>query len=192
MKQIDNIKKKIKWEEYYNPEFDWRDWGFYSNNILSEDFIREFKDKVDWSAICRYQKLSENFIREFKDKVHWGVVSIYQNNLSDEFKTEFANKLNFVVSNDVALVFPDDTTKNRIQLNRQIFDKQLLDNPHFLDLSFKMTNQFFELKSITQNLNKQLIEYTQLTEHLIGRIEYLEQRNIQLQESLTNLRMWGC
>ena len=195
MKQIDNIKKKIKWEEYYNPAFDWRDWGFYSNNILSEDFIREFKDKVDWSAICRYQKLSENFIREFKDKVHWGVVSIYQNNLSDEFKTEFANKLNFVVSNDVALVFPDDTTKNRknrIQLNRQIFDKQLLDNPHFLDLSFKMTNQFLELKSITQNLNKQLIEYTQLTEHLIGRIEYLEQRNIQLQESLTNLRMWGC
>ena len=192
MKQIDNIKKKIKWEEYYNPAFDWRDWGFYSNNILSEDFIREFKDKVDWSAICRYQKLSEDFIREFKDKVHWGVVSIYQNNLSDEFKTEFANKLNFVVSNDVALVFPDDTTKNRIQLNRQIFDKQLLDNPHFLDLSFKMTNQFLELKSITQNLNKQLIEYTQLTEHLIGRIEYLEQRNIQLQESLTNLRMWGC
>ena len=192
MKQIDNIKKKIKWEEYYNPAFDWRDWGFYSNNILSEDFIREFKDKVDWSAICRYQKLSEDFIREFKDKVHWGVVSIYQNNLSDEFKTEFANKLNFVVSNDVTLVFPDDTTKNRIQLNRQIFDKQLLDNPHFLDLSFKMTNQFLELKSITQNLNKQLIEYTQLTEHLIGRIEYLEQRNIQLQESLTNLRMWGC
>ena len=192
MKQIDNIKKKIKWEEYYNSAFDWRDWGFYSNNILSEDFIREFKDKVDWSAICRYQKLSEDFIREFKDKVHWGVVSIYQNNLSDEFKTEFANKLNFVVSNDVALVFPDDTTKNRIQLNRQIFDKQLLDNPHFLDLSFKMTTQFLELKSITQNLNKQLIEYTQLTEHLIGRIEYLEQRNIQLQESLTNLRMWGC
>ena len=192
MKQIDNIKKKIKWEEYYNPAFDWRDWGFYSNNILSEDFIREFKDKVDWSAICRYQKLSEDFIREFKDKVHWGVVSIYQNNLSDEFKTEFANKLNFVVSNDVALVFPDDTTKNRIQLNRQIFDKQLLDNPHFLDLSFKMTNQCLELKSITQNLNKQLIEYTQLTEHLLGRIEYLEQKNIQLQEALTNLRMWGC
>ena len=194
MKQIDNIKKKIKWEEYYNPEFDWRDWGFYSNNILSEDFIREFIDKVDWSAVCRYQKLSEDFIREFKDKVHWGVVSIYQNNLSDEFKTEFANKLNFVVSNDndVALVFPDDTTKNRIQLNRQIFDKQLLDNPRFLDLSFKMTNQFFELKSIIQNLNTQLIEYTQLTEHLIGRIEYLEQKNIQLQEALTNLRMWGC
>ena len=84
MKQIDNIKKKIKLEEYYNPEFDWRDWGFYSNNILSEDFIREFNDKVDWSAICRYQKLSEGFIREFKDKVHWGVVSIYQNNLSLE------------------------------------------------------------------------------------------------------------
>ena len=41
---------------------------------LSEDFIREFKNKVDWNWISVKQKLSENFIREFKDKVSWGYI----------------------------------------------------------------------------------------------------------------------
>jgi hypothetical protein len=32
---------------------------------LSEDFIKEFKDKVNWDNISQFQKLSEKFIREF-------------------------------------------------------------------------------------------------------------------------------
>lgn len=32
---------------------------------LSEDFIREFADKVDWACILECQELSEDFIREF-------------------------------------------------------------------------------------------------------------------------------
>ena len=56
------------------------DWNKLSHyQILSEDFIREFKDKIDWMAVCRYQKLSEDFIREFKDKVDWWYISKYQN-----------------------------------------------------------------------------------------------------------------
>jgi len=45
---------------------------------LTEDFIREFKDKVDWWYISYYQELSEPFIREFKDKVDWWYISYYQ------------------------------------------------------------------------------------------------------------------
>ncbi len=41
---------------------------------LSENFIREFQDKVDWNYISNYQKLSENFIREFQDKVDWNYI----------------------------------------------------------------------------------------------------------------------
>ena len=37
---------------------------------LSETFIRENKDKVNWDYISRKQTLSEDFIREFKDKVN--------------------------------------------------------------------------------------------------------------------------
>jgi len=36
---------------------------------LSEDFIREFEDKVDWRWISMSQDLSEDFIREFKNKL---------------------------------------------------------------------------------------------------------------------------
>jgi hypothetical protein len=59
---------------------------------LSEEFIREFKDKVDWFHISQYQKLSEEFIREFKDKVDWSYISQYQK-LSESFIREFKIKL---------------------------------------------------------------------------------------------------
>ena len=57
---------------------------------LSENFIREFKDRVSWYFICIHQKLSEDFIREFKDKVDWGYIAIYQK-LSENFIREFKN-----------------------------------------------------------------------------------------------------
>jgi hypothetical protein len=59
---------------------------------LSEDFIREFKDKVDWINISTYQKLSEKFIKEFKDYVDWNCVSTYQK-LSKKFIKEFNLKI---------------------------------------------------------------------------------------------------
>ena len=41
-------------------------WIYISaNQILSEEFIREFQDRVDWVCISKYQKLFEEFIREF-------------------------------------------------------------------------------------------------------------------------------
>jgi len=59
---------------------------------LTEDFIREFKDKVDWWYISYYQELSESFIREFKDKVEWNNISYYQE-LSEDFIREFKDKI---------------------------------------------------------------------------------------------------
>jgi hypothetical protein len=61
---------------------------------LSEDFIREFQDKVNWWGISIHQKLSEDFIREFQDKVDWLCISIYQK-LSEEFIIEFKDKVNW-------------------------------------------------------------------------------------------------
>jgi hypothetical protein len=61
---------------------------------LSEDFIREFQDKVGWHCISTYQKLSEKFIREFQDKVNWHYISYYQK-LSENFIEEFKDKVNW-------------------------------------------------------------------------------------------------
>ena len=63
-----------------------------SDNQLTEEYIREFQDKVDWKSISWRQKLSEEFIREFKDKVNWRVISRRQT-LSDEFIKEFHDLL---------------------------------------------------------------------------------------------------
>ena len=61
---------------------------------LSEDFIREFQDKVYWVNISYHQKLSEDFIREFQDKINWDSISLKQK-LSEDFINEFKDKINF-------------------------------------------------------------------------------------------------
>ena len=64
--------------------------------LLSEEFIREFKDNVDWDMISNYQTLSEDFIREFKDNVNWLYISRNSNlkyKLSEDFIREFKDKL---------------------------------------------------------------------------------------------------
>ena len=66
---------------------------------LSEDFIDEFKDKVDWFCISKYQHLSEDFIREFKNDVEWLYISEYQH-LSKEFIEEFKDKIYMRLSAD--------------------------------------------------------------------------------------------
>ena len=93
MKQIKDIKNKIEWEEYYNPDFNWNSSDLYvSNNTLTEDFIREFKDRVNWEFIAMSQKLSEDFIREFQDRVSWQMISINQK-LSEDFRREFQDRI---------------------------------------------------------------------------------------------------
>lgn len=60
---------------------------------LSEDFIREFHDRMWWWKICWHSKLSENFIREFRDKVDWAYISRYQR-FTSNFYSEFKDKIN--------------------------------------------------------------------------------------------------
>ncbi len=59
---------------------------------MSEEFIEEFQDEVNWDSISIFQRLSEDFIREFQNKVNWFYISIYQI-LSKEFIIEF-NQIN--------------------------------------------------------------------------------------------------
>jgi len=47
---------------------------------------------LQWWWVCGHEQLSENFIREFKDKVLWNIISFRQN-LSDDFIREFKYKL---------------------------------------------------------------------------------------------------
>lgn len=63
---VDYIKRKTITED---------EWEWVSiNSNLSEDFIREFQDKLNWYNISEYQKLSEDFIREFQYEVEWNLI----------------------------------------------------------------------------------------------------------------------
>ena len=62
MINIEEIRKNPKAQNWVNISV---------NEILTEDFIREFKDYVDWNNIFAYQKLSKEFIIEFADKINF-------------------------------------------------------------------------------------------------------------------------
>ena len=82
-------------EEFIREFADKVDWYCISiYQHLSEDFIKEAQHLVDWSAISTYQPLSEGFIREFAYKVDWDIISAYQH-LSEDFIREFKDKVNW-------------------------------------------------------------------------------------------------
>jgi len=83
---VDEFETKVS---YFNF---WDSISIYGK--LSENFIREFKNKLNWYYISIYQTLSENFIREMQDKVSWPLLaSFHKNNMSKQFILEFQNKL---------------------------------------------------------------------------------------------------
>ena len=92
--KILSIKPNLT-EDFIREFADRLDWGYISAyQHLSEDFIREFKDWLDWSNVSAFQYLSEDFIREFKDRVNWSLISKHQR-LSEDFIREFADKVNW-------------------------------------------------------------------------------------------------
>jgi hypothetical protein len=51
---------------------------------LSEKFIKEFRNNLDWDLILECQELSENFIKEFLHEINWEFISECQK-LSEDF-----------------------------------------------------------------------------------------------------------
>lgn len=65
-----------------------------TQQIMSEDFIDEMKDKIPFKVIARYQTLSEDFIKKYWSELDWKYVSAHQH-LSDEFIIENWDRINW-------------------------------------------------------------------------------------------------
>ena len=94
-KEIEEVLKECSLRYKSIEELTEADWLYIRRcKELSEDFIREFIDKMEghWDTISQYQVLSENFIRDFRGKVCWKKISLYQQ-LSEYFIKEFADRL---------------------------------------------------------------------------------------------------
>ena len=66
-------------EEEYNSikqDPDNFNWNYITSEYrLSENFIREYICYLSFWYICQYQLLSCDFMREFKDKIYWSNIS---------------------------------------------------------------------------------------------------------------------
>jgi len=83
-KELNKLLNKYKGDIFDNNGLDWH---FISCKKISENFIREFKEKVDWMNISMYQSLSHSFIKEFKDKL-WIKTMMRQKRISRKFYNE--------------------------------------------------------------------------------------------------------
>lgn len=71
-------------------------WPAYSaEGKMSEDFMREFKDKLDWTRVTMgyANRFSDQFIREMKDYINWYYILRERKKISIDFLREIVNKL---------------------------------------------------------------------------------------------------
>lgn len=96
IKEVENLIKRYQLNcsvEEFREMADWRDISC-GERLLSEDFIREFKDYVIWGDIASYQKLSEKFMIEFEDELDWSAISGFQV-LPEKFIEKYKDKLDW-------------------------------------------------------------------------------------------------
>jgi len=84
-----------------DKEIDWDtlDWENISRQELTVDFIREFKEYLNWDIITNFFLSSEVFIREFQDKVVWDTISSkmkFRNDYDYDFFEEFSDRFNWI------------------------------------------------------------------------------------------------
>ncbi len=70
------------------------DWNPVHLQKLSEQFMRDFKDRLEWMWVCIHQNLTESFMREMKDYVKWSYAAENQK-MSPDFILEFSHRLNY-------------------------------------------------------------------------------------------------
>jgi len=92
----DTIPKKfdkpLTKQQLFDLQFKWD--VMLTNEWSTISKITEYWDNpYFWYRVSIYKKLSEEFIREYEDRVNWFCISVAQN-LSEEFIREFKNRLN--------------------------------------------------------------------------------------------------
>ncbi len=63
----------------FHMTLDEESWNSISHRQkLSPNFIRRFRDKLDWDFLCQCIKFSEESIKEFEDYIYWKKIFEYQ------------------------------------------------------------------------------------------------------------------
>ncbi len=91
-------------------------WNLAAKNPLSENIIHDVRYRINWTIVCKKQKLSDAFMEEHKLFLNWDMVSQYQNMSIEFIKNNISflnlNKLsknkNYNKKNTINIVNSDD------------------------------------------------------------------------------------
>ncbi len=89
-----NFKLSEEFIRTFKDRVNWEQISYHQN--LSENFIREFHERLNWNRLLGKQKLSEDFLREFHDRLDWNVVCVNQE-LSENFIRDFQSDVNWLL-----------------------------------------------------------------------------------------------
>lgn len=100
IRQLENVLRDLSFirrdltEGFLREYSDYLNWNIICQfQHLSESFMHDFRDKLEWYHICQNQILSEKFIRQhvdYLDESCWAAISEHiENNLSESFIREF-------------------------------------------------------------------------------------------------------
>jgi hypothetical protein len=149
-------------EEFIEQNKDLVDWYWISAfQKLSEEFIERNKDLVNWFDISRYQKLSEEFIERNKDLVNWNLISANQK-LSEEFIERNKDLVNwFAISQFQKL------SEEFIQRNKDLV------NWRYISAFQKLSEEFIEQ-------NKDLVDWEYISKYQKLSEEFRLKHNLSL------------
>ena len=89
--------------------------GYY-NDLQDDAFVLCNADNINWNASVVYIYLSENSLRTFHDRINWSIIIRLRKKLSKEFIIDFVDKFNIRQLLDRYPPILDDETKEYLQL----------------------------------------------------------------------------
>ena len=146
-------------EEFMTQFADRLDWKILSScQVLSESFIRQHIRSICWFNISCYQYLSEQFIIDFQYQVNWDQISASQA-LSEEFIINHINKINWthmpnsrqIFSHDFIVRFADKLNWRLISANHPMSDEFITEFGNYLYWDILITQ-------LKENLSKKCIK----------------------------------
>ena len=69
-------------------------WNCSLYTDLSEEFVREYREHLNWYNISLVQPLTNDFVREFRKEINWTAVIMERKDISWDFKNAWAKELN--------------------------------------------------------------------------------------------------
>lgn len=83
-------------EEFMEQNIQYVNWAIIScSQKLSIQFMRKYKDRLHWFNIYRFQNLTEDFIEEINHYTFWDLITSHQTYLSEQFIEKHSSDLNF-------------------------------------------------------------------------------------------------